>query len=55
MGIVANTINRYPGNSPVFALKDGDFYSVDATVSPSVFPELLRLYVQYFKLHPDKK
>lgn len=55
MGIVANTIARHPGNSPVFALKDGDFYSVDASVSPSVYPELLRLYVQYFRLHPDKK
>lgn len=55
MGIVANTMSRYPGKSPVFALKDGDFYSVNISVSPSVFPELLRLYVQYFRLHPDKK
>lgn len=55
MGIVAQTLARYPGKSPVFAIKDGELYSVDATVSPSVYTDLLRLYIQYLRMHPELK
>lgn len=54
MKLVWDTIQRFPGKSPLFAVKGEDLYRVDGTVSPSVYPELLRLYMQYFKLHPNK-
>ena len=55
MNIIASTMSRYPGNSPVFAVKDGDLYSVDTKVDPRVYSELLKLYINYFRLHPELK
>lgn len=53
MTLVANTIARYPGKSPVFAVKNGELYSVEATVSPSVYSDLLRMYINYIRMHPN--
>lgn len=52
LSILAQTMTRYPGSSPVYALKDGDLYHMNMTVSPSIYPELLKLYMSYFRLHP---
>lgn len=55
LSILAQTMSRYPGNSPVLALKGGEFYKMNVTVSPSVYPELLKLYMGYFRLHPTAR
>ena len=53
MSIIGRTLAQNPGKSPVFAVKDEEVYSVNASVSPSVYPTLLKLYMQYFRLHPN--
>jgi DNA polymerase-1 len=51
MGMVAKAMERFPGDSPVFAVKDGELYSLDVKVSPAVYTDLLRLYIQYYRIH----
>lgn len=45
MNLVRKTIDKMPGDSPVFAIKDGEIFTTGLTVDPKVYPKLLQLFM----------